>query len=924
MADLFSQILNMTLTGSIVIVVVIAVRACLGRLPKIFSYALWSVVLFRLLCPVSLSAPGSLLQLLQPQIKETSDTVSVVSYLPAAEDLPEFEYVAAVTPEAQSDFTDQSLSAGQICGMIWICGASGMILYGTAQYLQLRRRLLGAIRHSGNIYLADHIDTAFVMGILSPKIYLPSYVPMQERKFILAHERHHIRRGDHIIKMLAYLALCIHWFNPMVWFAFILAGKDMEMSCDEAVIRHFGSQIRAEYSASLLRLAAHRKPVPGMPLAFGEGDTKGRIMNMAKWKKPNLWLSILCGILCIAVLAACGVNPKKDAQETLSTDFAYMESAPRENADPVNILLVVLPEEEEAAKLGNSTLLLSMDKENNAVTIQSIPGSTVVDLPNYQAHTTGSQPFQYCYALGYVWGGRTAAMEMTNQCLQDAFGIQVDYNAELTWADVRTIIDNLGEVTLALEEMDLEDLRESGNTILANAKPGTLPMDGKTAAAYAYPQRSEDDPMAAQRGRLRQRKLLAAVVSAMGGKLQFSLEGLPSLFLAEDLNGSPCEWSEVLNVLEEEPSIYLGSEESENQTVKPSVAGVDIVTDVELIQYGSLKLILPKDYASYANDNMVILTRDGVDVGGIRCYQAPDVPFDYTIGYLRAMGLPEAQETGEPIAHMISNDVGGGIMAEFFHELKPETLNVEHHFYMDDELIYDVYYDQNILTDGEAEKFLKTVELKDTPIHPAQPEKSQSLQLCRNVLESVQSGSYQISVDRKNEGDYALNKSSTTIYASNMIDWVSITHVPDDDSYHGYMCADDRYYSNEGNGWDENGAIHWAQDPYPDEVFAPWIARFRWNEETISYIDTLTDAGRKTVMLRIDEPLSGYEDLSECYFVNMHFTEDGSFLNAQISVDFIWENDVASVEMTESIVTLEKEAVGSYIQEEHTRAVSLS
>lgn len=924
MAELVSQIFNMTLTGSVVIGAVLLVRACIRKLPKIFSYALWSVVLFRLLCPASLSAPGSLLQLLQPQVQKTSDTVSVVSYLPVPEDLPEFQYVAAAIPQEQPDDPEKSLSAGQILGTIWITVAGGMMLYGAVQYLQLRKRLVGAICCRGNVYLADHINTAFVMGIFSPKIYLPSYVPKQEQRFILAHERHHIRRGDHIMKLLAYLALCIHWFNPLVWVAFILEGKDMEMSCDEAVIRHFGSQIRAEYSASLLRLAARRKPVPGMPLAFGEGDTKGRIMNMAKWKKPNLFRSILCGILCIAVLAACGVNPKKDTQETLSTNSSNMESVPRENADPVNILLVVLPEEEEAAKLGNCTMLLSLDKEKNAATIQSIPGSTVVDLPDYQAHITGSQPFQYCYALGYVWGGRTAAMEMTNQCLQDAFDIQVNYNAELTWADVQTLIDTLGKITLALEETDLEDLRETGNTIFAETKPGSISMNGKTAAAYAYPQKSEDDPMAAQRSGLRQRKLLAAVVSAVGNNPQLALDCLPSLYRAEDLNGIPCEWSEILNVLEENPSIYLGSGESEHQTVQPSVSGMDIVTDVELIQYGSLKLVLPQGYTSYAKENMVVLTRDGVDVGGIQCFQEPDAPFDYTIEYLRAMGLPEAQESGEPIAYMIGNDVGGGMIAEFFHELKPETLNVEHHLYLEGGLVYDVYYDQNILTDGEAEKFLKTVELKDTPIHPAQPEKDQSLQLCRNVLEAVQSGSYQISVDRKNEGDHALNKSSATLYTSNMADWVSITHVPDDDSYHGYMYVNDCCYSNEGNGWDESGAVNWAQDPYPDEIFAPWIARFRWNEENISYMDTLTDSGRKTVMLRIDEPFSGYEDLSECYFVNMRFAEDGSFLNAQISVDFLWENDVASVEMTESIVTLENEAVGSYILEEYTRAVSLS
>ena len=197
-----------------------------------------------------------------------------------------------------------------VASYVWITGSGIMILYSVIQYIRLRGKLVGAMAYRGNVYRADYIDTPFVMGIFSPKIYLPSDVPMNERKYIIAHERHHIRRCDHIIKLLAYSSLCIHWFNPLVWAAFILAGKDMEMSCDEAVIRKMGSQIRADYSASLLRLATHKKIIAGMPLAFGEGDTKGRVMNMAKWKKPRLWVSLICLLLSATILVACAVNPQ--------------------------------------------------------------------------------------------------------------------------------------------------------------------------------------------------------------------------------------------------------------------------------------------------------------------------------------------------------------------------------------------------------------------------------------------------------------------------------------------------------------------------------------------------------------------------------------------------------------------------------------
>lgn len=327
MRNLFSQVLNMSMTGSIVILLVMLARLMLKRSPKIFSYALWLVVLFRLLCPVAFTAPVSVLNALEPEIRETSGAASVVYFLPAeANRNPDFTFVPAENQSgselAQAGESEHAgLDIMAIVPYVWIAGTGSMILYSIVQYIRLRRKLVGAVAYTGNVYRADYIDTPFVMGIFAPKIYLPSNIPTQEQKYIIAHERHHIRRCDHIIKLLAYCALCIHWFNPLAWAAFILAGKDMEMSCDEAVIREMGPQIRADYSASLLRLATHKKMIAGMPLAFGEGDTKGRIMNMAKWKKPKLWVSLICVLLCAAVLVACAVNPQtSDAIDDTPTD----------------------------------------------------------------------------------------------------------------------------------------------------------------------------------------------------------------------------------------------------------------------------------------------------------------------------------------------------------------------------------------------------------------------------------------------------------------------------------------------------------------------------------------------------------------------------------------------------------------------------
>ena len=307
MTDLFIKVLDMSFTGAIVICCVILVRSLLRRAPKIWSYALWSVVLFRLLCPVAISVPVAPLELTAPQVTHYGEYASTISYIPAQ--LTELSVPGPSLGAEAAAEAGNAVSVLDICAVLWLCGIVVLALYSAVAYLQLRRELVGAMHLEGNVYLADHIGTAFVLGLWMPRIYIPSCVPARERTFILAHERHHIRRGDHILKVLAWVALCIHWLDPFVWVAFILAGKDMEMSCDESVLRRLGPGIRADYSQSLLRLASGQRIISFAPLAFGEGDTKGRVLNMANWKKPKLWISLVCVVVIIAVLAACAVNP---------------------------------------------------------------------------------------------------------------------------------------------------------------------------------------------------------------------------------------------------------------------------------------------------------------------------------------------------------------------------------------------------------------------------------------------------------------------------------------------------------------------------------------------------------------------------------------------------------------------------------------
>ena len=315
------KILNMSLTASVAIVFVLLLRLLLKKAPKVISYALWAVVLIRLLCPVSIESGLSLFGLFDTPTVDMTEHSSAVEYIPSNIVHTEFPEVVLPVPGVGEAITEvlpqgeEQLRADPLEGPIFIAtyvwwgGILAMAVYGIVTWLQLRRRLVTVSPLRDNIYLADEIESPFVMGLIRPKIYLPSAMEEREQSYIILHEQHHIRRLDHIVKALAFIALCIHWFNPLVWVAFILSGKDMEMSCDEAVVRKLGTQIRADYTASLLSLATGKRIIAGMPLAFGEGNTKGRIKNLANWKKPAFWVVLVAVIACIALAVGLLTNP---------------------------------------------------------------------------------------------------------------------------------------------------------------------------------------------------------------------------------------------------------------------------------------------------------------------------------------------------------------------------------------------------------------------------------------------------------------------------------------------------------------------------------------------------------------------------------------------------------------------------------------
>lgn len=329
MEKLFFTVLGMSATGSLVILAVLLARLALRKAPKAFSYALWAVALFRLLCPFTLDSAFSLL----PSVRMvdaagrgggTDQVIQIQTGIPVLNSqvngfLADHPYQEGQPTETRGepgeDLVPVINQSGPVpdwrtvSAAIWLAGTAALLGYGALSLLGLRRRLAGSVPLEGekNVRLAGHIPSPFVLGLVRPVIYLPSDLNEGERDYILLHERTHIRRFDHVTRGLAWLAAAVHWFNPLVWLAFYLAGRDMEMSCDEAVLRKMGREIRADYSASLLRLSQGGK-LPAGPLAFGGSGFQSRIKNILNYKKPAFWVAALALAGVCVIGAALATN----------------------------------------------------------------------------------------------------------------------------------------------------------------------------------------------------------------------------------------------------------------------------------------------------------------------------------------------------------------------------------------------------------------------------------------------------------------------------------------------------------------------------------------------------------------------------------------------------------------------------------------
>ena len=337
MSEIFIRILNMSFSSAIVALVVILARLPLKKAPKTFSYILWGVVLFHLICPFRFE---SVLALLPTHAEPISRDI-VFSHAPTVQSGYDVidttinnalnNTLRPVTPTSSVNPISVLLYVGSI---LWLCGIAALFIYSIISYTRLKRRVYDATLIEKGVYETDMISTAFVFGFFSPKIYVPTSLSKEQLELILRHEREHLRRFDHLVKPFAFLALALHWFNPVIWVSYFLMTKDMEMACDEGVLKRSSEDIRQIYSTSLLQLSSKRTGILS-PLAFGENDVKSRVRNILRFKKPAIWLIViaiaLVGGLSVSLAAQKPIDKQTDSfitGEIASVDIITYPSHP--------------------------------------------------------------------------------------------------------------------------------------------------------------------------------------------------------------------------------------------------------------------------------------------------------------------------------------------------------------------------------------------------------------------------------------------------------------------------------------------------------------------------------------------------------------------------------------------------------------------
>ena len=319
MSEIFLKIINMSISASYIVLAMLLLRLLLKKAPKWITVVLWGIVAVRLVCPFSIESVLSLI----PSSEVVSPDIMMDRTPEINTGIPIINQV--INPVISGSFTpDPGTSANPLqlwiptFAVIWIVGMIALLIYTVISYVKVKHKIGTAVLLRDNIYQSENVVSPFVLGIIKPKIYLPFNMNEKDMDHVVAHEMAHIRRKDHLWKPLGFILLTLHWFNPLMWLGYVLLCRDIELACDEKVIKELDHDARADYSQALLTCSVNRRMIAACPLAFGEVGVKDRVKSVLNYKKPAFWIIITAVVACVIVAVCFLTNPPQKDDDTMS------------------------------------------------------------------------------------------------------------------------------------------------------------------------------------------------------------------------------------------------------------------------------------------------------------------------------------------------------------------------------------------------------------------------------------------------------------------------------------------------------------------------------------------------------------------------------------------------------------------------------
>ena len=435
MDDVFLKLVNLSISASWLILAVLVLRVVLKKAPKWVMPLLWGVVALRLVCLFSIESalslipsaetiPSEIVTETREPVRYEQATLDIVTNptLPSAAEVP----VGVSRQQAQVDFN--------IYSVLWLAGMAALLVHALVSAGKLKRKLATAILLRDNIYESEFVDSPFVFGVVKPNIYLPMHMDEGTAAYVIAHECAHLARRDHWWKVLGYLVLALHWFNPLVWVAYILFCRDIELACDEKVVRGLDGAARADYSQALLSCAAPKRAVAACPLAFGEGNIKTRVKSALHYKKPAFWVAA-AAVLAVVIMAVCFLtNPRSErgslvwAQKLNAADVASIELYVPAEGEARQYKKLDTEEMAQAVELINSSRGTYIEKPETVYA--GLPVWFLLTMDDGTVHAVGSVVGHYL-----IIDGDTFDADVENQAEWENYVLKGDSASPIDMAD---------------------------------------------------------------------------------------------------------------------------------------------------------------------------------------------------------------------------------------------------------------------------------------------------------------------------------------------------------------------------------------------------------------------------------------------------------------------------------------------------------